>query len=128
MFLDEQEWKQFARHEAQVADKSGKTSTYSGVLATDVLLAAGLDIGNHKMNRGNGSLIVRVEASDGFVAAISAVELDSQPPEKAFLLADQCDGQPLDAKEGPLRLICPADATAVRSVRQVRSLTITRVD
>jgi ABC-type tungstate transport system permease subunit len=127
-FLSADDWGKFSRHEMTVKDKSGKPTTYGGVLATDVLQSAGLDVGNHAMNRANARLIVRVEAADGFVAVLSVCEIDNQAPEHAFLLADRRDGEPLNEMEGPLRLVCPGDATAVRSVRQVRSLTITRLD
>jgi DMSO/TMAO reductase YedYZ molybdopterin-dependent catalytic subunit len=40
------------------------------------------------------------------------------------LVASACDGKPLAASEGPLRLVVPGEIRAARSVRQLRALRV----
>ena len=60
------------------------------------------------------------------LAVFSLVELDPARTGPPVLLADRRDGKPLEAAEGPLRLIAPEDARPVRWVRQVASLRVVR--
>lgn len=128
LFLDLDAWSKLPRHQVSAKTKDGSTSQFDGVLLGDLLRATGLSVGNHKMNRQNGSMFVRARASDGYVAIFSMAELDDDFAERSVLLADRRDGKPLDEKEGPLKIICPQDAMPVRWVRQVESLTVIQSD
>lgn len=65
-----------------------------------------------------------VTARDDYRAVYSLAELDPSLTDRRVLLVDRCDGKPLDADDGPLRLIAPSDARPARWVRQVKSLTV----
>jgi DMSO/TMAO reductase YedYZ molybdopterin-dependent catalytic subunit len=67
-----------------------------------------------------------IEAADGYSALFSLAEFDDDFAERSILLATSRDGKPLDAKDGPLRLIVPQDARPARWVRQVRSIRVER--
>lgn len=63
-------------------------------------------------------------ARDGYRAVYSLAELDPSLSDRRVLLVDRCDGKPLSADDGPLRLIAPGDARPSRWVRQLKSLTV----
>lgn len=65
-----------------------------------------------------------VTARDDYRAVYSLAELDPSLTDRRVLLVDRCDGKPLGADDGPLRLIAPGDARPARWVRQVKSLTV----
>jgi hypothetical protein len=65
-----------------------------------------------------------VTARDDYRAVYSLAELDPSLTDRRVLLVDRCSGKPLDADDGPLRLIAPSDARPARWVRQVKSLTV----
>jgi len=65
-----------------------------------------------------------VTARDDYRAVYSLAELDPSLTDRRVLLVDRCDGKPLEADDGPLRLIAPSDARPARWVRQVKSLTV----
>ncbi|HVC92123.1 MAG TPA: hypothetical protein VND64_00455 [Pirellulales bacterium] len=61
---------------------------------------------------------------DGYRAVFSLTELDQEANERAVLLADRRDCQPLDAKEGPLRIVIPHEKRHARWVRQVNAINV----
>ena len=67
---------------------------------------------------------VLVTAQDAYRAIYSLAELDPSLTGRRVVLADRCGGKPLDADDGPLRLVAPSDARPARWVRQVKSITV----
>ncbi len=65
-----------------------------------------------------------VTARDGYRAIYSLAELDPSLSDRRVLLVDRCDGKPLGAEDGPLRLVAPGDARPARWVRQIKSITV----
>ena len=65
-----------------------------------------------------------MEAADGYRVVISLPEIDPAFNNKEFFLVYSRDGQPLDAKEGPYRIVIPDEKRMARWVRQVIRLTI----
>lgn len=65
-----------------------------------------------------------VEAIDGYKVVFALAEVDPAFATREILVADKRDGKPLDAKEGPLRIVAPGDKRAARWVRQVTTLRI----
>jgi hypothetical protein len=110
------------RHKAKVKGHGGP-ATYEGVSLADVLAAGkvGLD---KKMKGPLHTSCLLVEAADGFQAVFSFAEVSPAITDKVVLVADRKDGKPLDAREGPYRLIVPHDKTGVRWVRQVSRLSV----
>ncbi|SEL71163.1 Oxidoreductase molybdopterin binding domain-containing protein [Pseudoxanthomonas sp. GM95] len=68
--------------------------------------------------------VVEVQAADGYRVVFSLGELDATLGKAQVVLADQCAGKPLDAHDGPLRLLVPGDGRPARSVRQVNRITV----
>ena len=67
---------------------------------------------------------VRVDARDGYRAVFSLAELDPTLGNAQVFVVDRCDGKPLDALAGPLRLVVPAEERPARWVRQLQSITV----
>jgi ABC-type tungstate transport system permease subunit len=114
------------REEVRVKDHSGKERVYEGPLVRALLERAGAPIGNHQVRGPNLSLYLTVEAADGHKAVFSLAEFDSDFAERSILLADRCDGEPLDGGEGPLRLIVPQEARPARWIKRVVAIRIER--
>ncbi|GGI67992.1 hypothetical protein GCM10007973_01400 [Polymorphobacter multimanifer] len=96
----------------------GKARTCEGVWLRDVLAKAGAPAG--EALRGDAlRMMVLVEAADGYRVVFSLGELDAKLGNAQLLLADACDGTPLDEADGPHRLVAAGEARGARSVRQV---------
>ncbi len=68
-----------------------------------------------------------VEATDGYKVVFALAEVDPAFATREILLADKRDGKPLEAKEGPLRIVAPGDKRPARWVRQVTTFRIVAV-
>lgn len=101
----------------------GQRQRCEGVALADLLARAGAPSG--EALRGTAlTLVVIAKGRDGYRVAFSLGEIDSRLGNRPVLIADRCDGQPLPAADGPLRLVVPGDARAARSVRQLVRLDI----
>lgn len=67
---------------------------------------------------------VIVRARDGYEVLFSLGELAPSLGNATAIIATQCDGAAIDAKDGPLRLVVASDRHPSRSVRQLKSLEI----
>ena len=101
----------------------GKPITYEGPLLNAALLKAGVVSGDRLMGRYLNQVVV-AKAADGFTASYSLGETDPIYRANPVIVADSKDGQPLDAKEGPYRLVVDGDLRPGRSVRQVVSVEV----
>ncbi len=70
------------------------------------------------------SRYVLVQARDGYRVLFALAELDPGTGGRRAYVVDRCNGQPLDADDGPLRLIAPDDARPARWVRQVEAISV----
>lgn len=92
--------------------------TYSGVPLGTLL---------HLVDRPTGEALrgaalataVSVEASDNYRIIFALAELDSGFTNKTILVADRKNGAPIDAMEGPFRIIVPDEARPARWAKQV---------
>jgi hypothetical protein len=92
--------------------------TYSGIPLADLLAKYGAPLG--KELRGVALSCYLVAAgSDGYEAVFSLAELDPSFHPGEVLVADSMNGQPLDAKTGPFRLVASEDKRPARSVRNL---------
>jgi len=111
------------RQSVRGKDHAGEESTFEGVALSDVLKEAGVKFGTEL--RGPAlALYLVVEASDGYRAVFALPELDPDFTDRVVLLADRRNGQPLNAQEGPLRVVLPAEKRHSRWVRQVITLKV----
>jgi hypothetical protein len=107
-------------------DHAGANATYSGAALADILRAAEVKLGKDL----KGPLLANcllIRAADGYRVVFSLAEVDPGMNDKVVLVADQKDGKPLDAKEGPYRLVIPSDKRFSRWVRQVMAISVERV-
>jgi hypothetical protein len=56
--------------------------------------------------------VLMVEAADGYKVAFALAEVDPAFAVRDVIAADKRDGKPLDAKEGPLRVVAPGGQEA----------------
>ena len=112
-------------HRKVHASAHGVEGDFDGVPLIDILRAAGAPTG--ETLRGPAlALYVRITAADGYRAVFALAELDPSTGDREAILADAKDGKPLDEKEGPLRVIVPADKRPARWVRQVVAIDLLR--
>lgn len=100
----------------------GKSQTCTGVWLRDVVARAGVPSGDAVKGAALGMGIV-AEAADGYRVTFSLGELDAKLGKAPILVVDRCDGEPLDAADGPVRLVAQGEARGARSVRQLTKLT-----
>jgi DMSO/TMAO reductase YedYZ molybdopterin-dependent catalytic subunit len=87
-----------------VVVSDGVSHRYYGVPLHDLLVRARVPTG--RQLRGEAmSLVLRLSASDGYHVVLTLPELDPDFADRTTLIAYEIDGNPLSAKEGPLRLV-----------------------
>jgi len=101
----------------------GKPITYEGALLNAALRQAGVVSGDRLMGRYLNQVVV-AKGADGFTATYSLGETDPIYRAGPVIIADRKDGQPLDAKEGPYRLVVDGDLRPGRSVRQLATVEV----
>lgn len=109
----------------QTKDHDGAEATFVGVALVDLLRLAGVKLGEQLRGKQMTAYLL-VKAADGYQVVFALPEFDPGFTDRVILLADQRDGKPLSAAEGPLRIIVPSEKRQARWVRQVTSLTILR--
>ena len=101
----------------------GHPVTYEGAVLNAALLKAGVVSGDRLMGRYLNQVVV-AKGADGFTATYSLGETDPIYRTNPVIIADSKDGQPLDAKEGPYRLVVDGDLRPGRSVRMLASVEV----
>jgi hypothetical protein len=96
---------------------------FEGVPLSGVLGLAGVQSGG-AMRGPQLSQALLVEASDGYKVVFALAEIDPDFATREIILADKRDGKPLDAKQGPFRIVAPGDKRPARWARMVTSLRI----
>jgi len=114
------------RAKVSVGDEHGTRVVYEGVPAREILQLAGAPLG--KQLRGpNMTMCIVAGGSDGYQAVFALAEFDPGFTDQVILVADHRDGQPLNSREGPLRLIVPSDKRPARWVRALTTLRLKNV-
>ena len=114
------------RAKVSVGAEHGTRVVYEGVPAREILRLAGAPLG--KQLRGpNMTTCVVAGGSDGYQAVFALAEFDPSFTDQVILVADHRDGQPLNSREGPLRLIVPGDKRPARWVRALTTLRLKNV-
>ncbi|HXN93374.1 MAG TPA: molybdopterin-dependent oxidoreductase [Candidatus Acidoferrales bacterium] len=115
--------KAMPRVKVTAKDHDGVAREHEGVALQTLLAKAGVPQGAELRGK-NMTLIVVAEATDGYRAAFSLAELDSDFAGAQVLVADLVDGKPLDAQHGPLRLVVPGDKHQGRWVRLLKNISV----
>ncbi len=69
--------------------------------------------------RNLSDVVLVVRGTDGYQASVSAAAVAMDEKGTRFLLATERDGKPLDADQGPVKLIIPEDSQHARWVRNL---------
>jgi hypothetical protein len=104
----------------------GKPITYEGALLNAALRQAGVVSGDRLMGRYLNQVVI-AKGADGFTSTYSLGETDPIYRANPVIIADSKDGHPLDAKEGPYRLIVDGDLRPGRSPRMLASVEVKTV-
>ena len=114
------------RAKVSVDDEHGTRVVYEGVPVVEILQRAGAPLGK-ELRGPNMTICVVAGGSDGYQAVFALAEFDPGFTDQVILVADHRDGQPLNSREGPLRLIVPSDKRPARWVRALTTLRLKNV-
>jgi len=117
----------FLRRSVRAKDELGKESLFEGVSLTEILLAGGVKFGKELRGKRLADYLL-VQTEDGYRVVFALPELDPSFGDTNILLADSRDGNPLEGRDGTLRLIIPGEKRYARWVRQVIALQIRSVE
>ncbi len=106
-----------------VKDREGKEIVYTGVYLHEFLDLTPAPLGESLRGAGLG-LFLLAEAKDGYRVLFSLPEVDPEFSDRRVLLAYAKNGQPLDANDGPYRLVVPADKRPARWIRMLTKIYI----
>lgn len=110
------------RHDVSI-DVHGTSLRCEGVALVDLLRRAGA-MPAEPLRGAHLARRMEVVASDGYRVVFSLGELDPTLGKQTVYVADRCNGKPLDAREGPARLLVPGDSRPARSARQITTFII----
>ncbi|HEX4741902.1 MAG TPA: molybdopterin-binding oxidoreductase [Caulobacteraceae bacterium] len=114
-------------HQALLAGEGGAPPrTYEGVALMDLLQSVGAPAGRALRGPALADVVV-VKGADSYRAVFGLAETDPGMRQSVPILADRAGGGPLEAKEGPFRVVSPGDLRPARSVRQVVSIEVESV-
>jgi hypothetical protein len=122
VFLKPTQLKAMPRTTITVHNEHSKADeTYTGVGVADLLAQMGAPLGKELRGIALSSYLVAV-GSDGYEAVIALAEIDPSFHPGEVIVADTMNGQPLDAKSGPFKLVVTEDKRPARWVRNLVSL------
>jgi len=107
-----------AMHQASVTVPYGHKATFSGAVIGDLLAEVGAP-SDVRLHGPPVNQIVIVTGQDGFTTVLSLAETEKSFRDRPIILADQENGKPLDAKQGPYRLVIGGELKPARSVYAV---------
>ncbi len=103
------------------------SETYSGVPLIDLFSRTGAPTGGDVRGKALSEYII-VTGSDGYRAVLSLGEIEPDFHPGTVLVADAMNGKPLDAKEGPFKLVVSEDTKPARSVHNLVSLELKQAE
>ena len=108
------------------AEAHGHKVDCGGTNLIDVLAQVGAPSGE-KLRGKDLALYVRVHAADGYQVVYALAELDPLfRGNDVPLLTHQCEGKPVEAKDGPFRIVAPGEKRPARWIRQVTAIDLLR--
>jgi hypothetical protein len=97
--------------------------TYTGVPLIDLLASLGVPHGKDLHGKPLSEYIVAT-GSDGYKAVLALAEVDPEFHPGDVIVADAMDGKPLDAANGPFKLVVTEDKRPARSVHNLVSIEV----
>jgi len=120
--LNVADFKAMPRTTVSVHNEHSKADeTYTGVRLADLLAKMEAPLGHDLRGVALSGYIVAT-GSDGYIAVIALAEADPSFHSGEVLVADTMNGQPLDAKSGPFKLVVTEDKRPARWVRNLVSI------
>ena len=104
----------------------GPELVFRGPALETVLALAGAPEG-HDLRGSALRLALLAEARDGYAVVYSLAELSPDLGARMGIVAVEQDGQPLNEKDGPLRIVLQGEKRPARWIRQLERLRIVRV-
>ena len=95
--------------------------TYSGVRLADLLAKLGAPLGDALRGKALANYVVAT-GSDGYKSVLGLGEVDPSFHPGEVIVADAMDGKPLDAHNGPFKLVVTEDKRPARSVRNLMEI------
>jgi hypothetical protein len=117
------ELEKLERISAKVTDRDNQAAEYQGVRLADLLQSRGVVLGRDLRGARVANYLL-LEASDGYRVVLALAEVDPATTDKVVLLADRKNGMPLPEKEGPWRLVIPAEKRPVRWIRMLQRISV----
>jgi hypothetical protein len=108
----------------EAKNHDGDMVKYSGVKLRTLLAKVGIPEAGQPLRAEWVRRYVVIEAADGYSAVYALAELDETLTDRELLLADRCNGTPLDAHDGPFQVINPREKRHSRWVRMVQRIQI----
>jgi hypothetical protein len=121
--INDEDLHKFTQTTVTRKDHDGKEHTYSGVILADLLKKAGATLGADLKGK-NLAKYILITASDNYQVVFALAELDKAFTDRTIILADQVDGKPLPAGEGPFRIIVEDEKKPARCIREVVSIQV----
>jgi len=115
------------RVKVEAKEHENPTATYEGVLLGSILERAGVPRGEKLRGKALRTIIV-ITATDGYEVVFTLPDTDPAFTDRLIVLADTKDGKPLPDKEGPFRIIAPAEKRPARWIRNVKAIVIKNVE
>lgn len=113
-------------HVTITADDRSTPAKFEGVPLATALTTAGVQLGD-TLRGARLTEVLLVTAADGYKVSFALAELDPAFATREIILADKRDGKPLNAKEGPFRIVAPGDKRPARWIRQLTELKVVAV-
>ncbi len=101
--------------------------TYSGVPLTDLLAKYGAPTGDKLRGKALSEYVIAI-GSDGYKAVLALAETDPSFHPGDVIVADSMDGKPLDAANGPFKLVVTEDKRPARCVHKLVSIELRTAD
>ena len=115
------DFQQYKQTTVSRKDRDGNDHAYTGVVLADILQKAGATMGADLKGE-NLTKYLLVDASDGYQVTFALAELDKSFTDRTIILANQIDGKPLAAGDGPYRIIVQDEKKPARCMKQVVSM------
>jgi DMSO/TMAO reductase YedYZ molybdopterin-dependent catalytic subunit len=120
--LDQADLAKLPAQEVEASDHQTK-HRYAGVLVRDILGLVGAPLGDSLRGKAL-TLVVRITGNDNYSVVFALAEFDPGFSDRAIILSNQQDSQPLPDNAAPFRVVIPGDTHPARWVRQVKSIEV----